>query len=77
MKQAESESTSKKLKKLYIEHYKFFTRKYNKDWKAILDLASKDDFDAASQARLQALQESAYPFWGELAQPAITYMYYL
>ena len=47
-----------------------------------MDLASKDDLDAASQERLQALQESLMlvlsadykmtkfiPFWGETAIP--------
>ena len=69
-----------------LEHYKFITQKCNSDWKAIADLASKDDLDARSQARLQAMQESftlvlsadyqmtkLIPFWGATAQPAITY----
>jgi len=87
MKQAESDlEEHKQTAQEALEHYKFITRKCKQDWKAILDLASKDDLDAASQARLQALQESftlvlsadyqmtkLIPFWGETAQPAITY----
>ena len=59
------------------------TQKCNSDWKAITDLASGDDLDARSQARLQqsfTLVFSAdyqmtklIPFWGATAQPAIAY----
>ena len=57
MKQAESDLAEHKQKAQgVLEHYKFITQKCNQDWKAILDLASKDDLDAASQARLQALR---------------------
>ena len=69
-----------------LEHCKFATQKCKCDWKAIVDLASKEDLNAASQARLQALQESftlvlsadyqmtkLVPFWGATAQHAMTY----
>jgi len=53
MKQAESDlAEHKQTAQEALEHYNFITRKCKQDWKAILDLASKEDLDAASQARL-------------------------
>ncbi len=87
MKQAETTLAEHKQEaQEALEHYNFTTEKYKCDWKAIVELASKDDLNAASQARLQALQESftlvlsahyqmtkLIPFWGATAQPAMTY----
>jgi len=87
MKQAETVLAEHKQEaQEALEYYKFVTQKCKSDWKAIIELASKDTLNAASQARLQALQESftlvlsadyqmtkLIPFWGQTSQPAMTY----
>ena len=66
-----------------LVHYKFTTEKCKREWSAIIALASESH---TSQTRLQNLKDSftlvlsadyqmtkLIPFWGESAQPAITY----
>lgn len=84
MEQAEMDLAQHKQE--VLEHYKFTTEKCKRDWKAIVDLASKNNLSAADQSHLECLQESfilvlsadyqmtkLIPFWGETAQPAISY----
>ena len=69
-----------------LEHYKFTVQQCKREWSAIIELASHNDLDHTVQMRLQALKDSfslvlssdyqmtkLIPFWGETAQPGITY----
>ena len=87
MKQAEATlANHKEEAQEALEHYKFTVQQCKREWSAIVELASHDDLDHTAQTRLQALKDSfnlvlsadyqmtkLIPFWGETAQPAITY----
>ena len=87
MKQAETTLANHKDEaQKAIEHYKFTVQQCKREWSAIVELAAHDDLDHTAQTRLQALKDSfnlvlsadyqmtkLIPFWGETAQPAITY----
>ena len=69
-----------------LEHYKFTIEQCEKNWKAILELISKDTLDVAEEKELERRQASfmlvlsadyqmtkLIPHWGNTAQPGISY----